>query len=253
METFVSRHFGDDLTGVGKLSDIATRFNPSVNGPLHLGHIYTALVNESFAQEHSGRFYVRWDDSHPLRVEAMGVELISRILEQQRYDMDWLGFTPHDYIKQSKVVDEVRAIISKQSAFRVLRDEPEPILARLISDGYMMTYPLTSMLTAEKVIMDSRISITHLIRGLDLFSEFSLYQYYCRCLELPQPKHIYLPRLKWQHGNMSKTLGSLTIANLRHNGYTPEDIRQLLSEACLLCPFDGWHLYNLKPAPYVDL
>ena len=30
---------------------IVTRFNPSCNGPLHVGHIMTLLVNEQFAHQ----------------------------------------------------------------------------------------------------------------------------------------------------------------------------------------------------------
>ena len=40
-----------------------TRFNPSTNGGLHLGHIYALLVNERFAHDRDGMFYVRFDDT----------------------------------------------------------------------------------------------------------------------------------------------------------------------------------------------
>ena len=107
------------------------------------------------------------------------------------------------------------------------------------------------MLTAEKVIMDYMQGITHLIRGVDLLSEYSLYQFYCRCLDIPMPKHIYLPRLRWSHGDMSKTMGARTIADLRHNGHTPQEVRDMIAEACLYCTSNGWSLDNIKGTPFL--
>ena len=37
-----------------------TRFNPTANGPLHVGHIYSALINETLAGP-AGKFIVRID------------------------------------------------------------------------------------------------------------------------------------------------------------------------------------------------
>lgn len=227
----------------------ATRFNPSVNGPLHLGHVYAALVNEAFAREHGGRFIVRWDDSHPLRIQSMGKERIANILQSQQRDLDWLEFQPDENIKQSDVIEDVRHRLRCKIPAHMLSDEVVVTTPRLLGNVYLQIYPLTPTLTAEKVLMDFDEGVTHLIRGVDLISEYSLYQYYCRLLEIPQPKHIYFPRLQWQHGDMSKTLGAKTVASLRDEYYTPQDVRDLVAKACLYHPPDGWSLYNIKGAP----
>ena len=39
-----------------------TRFNPTPNGALHLGHVYNILFNEQFAHNNGGKFYVRFED-----------------------------------------------------------------------------------------------------------------------------------------------------------------------------------------------
>lgn len=62
------------------------RFAPSPNGPLHLGHAYSALLNARFAAETAGRFLLRLEDIDPVRCrpdfERMALN-----------DLAWLGLT----------------------------------------------------------------------------------------------------------------------------------------------------------------
>ena len=41
---------------------IVTRFAPSPNGHLHLGHAYSAIVAHDLAQENGGKFLLRVED-----------------------------------------------------------------------------------------------------------------------------------------------------------------------------------------------
>jgi glutamyl-Q tRNA(Asp) synthetase len=66
------------------MSDPAFRFAPSPNGDLHLGHAYSALLNQRMAHEAGGRFLVRIEDIDTIRCTA---ELTRRVLE----DLAWLG------------------------------------------------------------------------------------------------------------------------------------------------------------------
>ena len=43
------------------------RFAPSPNGPLHLGHALSALLNFDMARESHGRFLLRMEDSDETR------------------------------------------------------------------------------------------------------------------------------------------------------------------------------------------
>ena len=43
-----------------------TRFNPSISGALHIGHLYMALVNEMEAHRTGGKFIVRVDDTQDI-------------------------------------------------------------------------------------------------------------------------------------------------------------------------------------------
>ena len=61
-----------------------TRFAPSPNGPLHLGHAYSAIVGHDLAAARGGAFLLRIEDIDGVRSQpAMG--------EQFRADLAWLG------------------------------------------------------------------------------------------------------------------------------------------------------------------
>src|ERR1700759_3899253 len=59
------------------------RFAPSPNGPLHLGHAYSALLNFDLARQSHGRFLLRIEDIDPARCRP---EFEAAIYE----DLAWL-------------------------------------------------------------------------------------------------------------------------------------------------------------------
>lgn len=61
-----------------------TRFAPSPNGPLHLGHAYAAVVAHDLARARGGRFLLRIEDIDGTRSRA---DLVPEILA----DLAWLG------------------------------------------------------------------------------------------------------------------------------------------------------------------
>jgi glutamyl-Q tRNA(Asp) synthetase len=65
---------------------IRTRFAPSPNGSLHLGHAYAAVVAHDLAREHGGQFLLRIEDIDGTRSRA---ELVPEVLA----DMAWLGLS----------------------------------------------------------------------------------------------------------------------------------------------------------------
>jgi glutamyl/glutaminyl-tRNA synthetase len=224
-----------------------TRINTTTNGALHLGHVYTALVNEAVSNETGGRFIVRFDDSNPAWVSVIGRDRMELIIKGQKEDMEWVGLRPSVWSNQSGIIDEVHKWISRRIG--LLPDDNSPTTPGIIGGEGLVLYPLTPTLTAEKVVMDWMEGTNLLIRGIDLITEYSLYQYYCRVFGLPEPRHIYLPRLKWAYGEMSKSAGSQTVCELRNSGYTPRQVRDRLETACLVLPSNGWTLDNLKGSP----
>lgn len=65
---------------------VVTRFAPSPNGELHLGHARSALVAYEWAKSRGGRFLVRIEDIDTARTRQ---SYITRIYE----DLRWLGLT----------------------------------------------------------------------------------------------------------------------------------------------------------------
>ncbi|GFE73069.1 tRNA glutamyl-Q(34) synthetase GluQRS [Novosphingobium sp. TCA1] len=63
---------------------IRTRFAPSPNGPLHLGHAYAAMVAHDLARDRGGEFLLRIEDIDGERSRA-------EFVEEFFLDLAWLG------------------------------------------------------------------------------------------------------------------------------------------------------------------
>jgi glutamyl-Q tRNA(Asp) synthetase len=93
---------------------VVTRFAPSPNGRLHLGHAFSALCAHDFARALGGQFHLRIEDIDGTRSRA---EHVAAIL----LDMDWLGLH-HDGAVQFQSQNIAR--------YEAARD-------RLIADGLL--------------------------------------------------------------------------------------------------------------------
>jgi glutamyl-Q tRNA(Asp) synthetase len=63
---------------------IVTRFAPSPNGPLHLGHAYSAIMAHDLAKERGDRFLLRVEDIDGIRSRP-------ELAREFRADLAWLG------------------------------------------------------------------------------------------------------------------------------------------------------------------
>ncbi|EKF17942.1 glutamate--tRNA ligase [Nitratireductor pacificus] len=73
---------------------VTVRFAPSPTGHIHIGNARTALFNWLYAQQHQGRFILRFDDTDRERSKAAYAEGIA-------HDLAWLGIRPDDTVSQS--------------------------------------------------------------------------------------------------------------------------------------------------------
>jgi glutamyl-Q tRNA(Asp) synthetase len=86
---------------------VRTRFAPSPNGALHLGHAYSALCAHDFARANGGEFLLRIEDIDGTRSRP---EHIDAILA----DMAWLGLVPDGRVQyQSQNVARYRRALEK--------------------------------------------------------------------------------------------------------------------------------------------
>lgn len=85
---------------------LVTRFAPSPNGHLHLGHAYSAIVGFDRAREAGGQFLLRIEDidgprSHP------------ELADEFRRDLEWLGLEWTEVPAQSTRLDSYQEAASK--------------------------------------------------------------------------------------------------------------------------------------------
>ena len=73
---------------------VRTRFAPSPTGELHIGGVRTALFNYLLAQQKSGQFILRIEDTDTKRNQE---EFVNNLYE----DLLWLGLKPKESIFQT--------------------------------------------------------------------------------------------------------------------------------------------------------
>ncbi|WP_228242599.1 tRNA glutamyl-Q(34) synthetase GluQRS [Porphyrobacter sp. GA68] len=78
----------------GARPGVVTRFAPSPNGMLHLGHAYSAIVAHDLAVQSGGRFLLRVEDIDGARSRP-------ELVDEFRADLGWLGLAWKEVAPQS--------------------------------------------------------------------------------------------------------------------------------------------------------
>lgn len=89
------------------------RFAPSPNGPLHLGHAYSALLNLDMARRLGGELLVRLEDIDTTRCREA---FVAPMLD----DLAWLGLPVDAPRRQSEHFGEYEAALARLEAKRLL-------------------------------------------------------------------------------------------------------------------------------------
>ena len=90
-----------------------TRFAPSPNGPLHLGHAYSAIVAHDLARERGGRFLLRIEDIDGARSRP-------ELAGEFRADLEWLGLEWEEVRAQSSRLASYAAAAERLRAMGLL-------------------------------------------------------------------------------------------------------------------------------------
>src|SRR6478752_7056478 len=90
-----------------------TRFAPSPNGPLHLGHAYSAIVAHDLARARNGRFVLRIEDIDGARSRP-------ELAEAFRADLAWLGLAWEEVAPQSARLASYAAAAERLRAMGLL-------------------------------------------------------------------------------------------------------------------------------------
>jgi glutamyl-Q tRNA(Asp) synthetase len=97
----------------GRSVEIVTRFAPSPNGPLHLGHALSAIVAHDLARAAGGRFVLRIEDIDGPRSRPEWAE-------EFRRDLAWLGLAWDEVPAQSTRLASYAAAADRLKALGVL-------------------------------------------------------------------------------------------------------------------------------------
>lgn len=92
---------------------ILTRFAPSPNGPLHLGHAYSAIVAHDRAARNNGEFLLRIEDIDGARSRP-------ELAQDFRADLAWLGLDYREVTPQSQRIANYRAAADTLRAMGLL-------------------------------------------------------------------------------------------------------------------------------------
>ncbi|MCX7305215.1 MAG: tRNA glutamyl-Q(34) synthetase GluQRS [Hyphomicrobiales bacterium] len=283
------------------------RFAPSPNGDLHLGHAYSALLNQQMAASVGGRLLLRIEDIDLARCTPQFEAGIAR-------DLEWLGIAWETPVRRQSehfeeyagllgrlIADdlvypafmsrgEVRAAIAEMEASgkgwprdpdgaplypgldkqlgkreRERRiKQGDPFAWRLDTDraaagiGAALTWTEFSDVTVGSVrnvaaepelwgdvvlarrdvatsynlsvVADDALQgVTHVARGLDLYSATAIHRLLQALLNLPEPLYHHHRLIAGPDGRkLSKSQHDTGIAALRSAGFSPNDIRRMV-------------------------
>lgn len=276
------------------------RFAPSPNGPLHLGHAYSAIFTADWARRMNGQFLLRIEDIDRARCKP---EFTEAIFE----DLAWLGLhwerpvmlqsarmdvyaeaaadlrarhliypcfcSRTEVAEHAAGVDPDGAPIYGGTCRHLADDEAEARIAagevpqwRLHTDYAadrlgVMTYSVAGPTPADRpqlryadphrwgdavivrketptsyhlsvVVDDAAQGITHVTRGRDMEAATNLHILLQRLLGLPSPIYSFHKLILDDAGRkLSKSKGSRSLAELRAEGWTPDDVRRAVGLA----------------------
>jgi len=112
---FIHEIIDEDIAN-GRYADrpACTRYPPEPNGYMHLGHAKAIFINYLTAKKYGGSFYLRFDDTNPVKEDVEYVESIKE-------DIRWLGaewdelFFASDYF--GKMYECAEELIKRGKAF----------------------------------------------------------------------------------------------------------------------------------------
>jgi glutamyl/glutaminyl-tRNA synthetase len=225
-----------------------TRFIPTVNGYLHLGHLYNCLVNQAEAQRSGGYFVIRFDDTQRAWNFKYTASELDNFKFTMKIDLQHFGIAPDRWSSQSDMMKQT-VDLAGLLHYDIPPDTYLDLETVEVIGHPESFYPANERLTAEHVLMDCIEGINLIVRGFDLITEAAAYLILAHRLGLPRTRHVYIPRLAFPGDVVSKTAGNFKLKEYRSAGDDPEEIIRNLALDCLIYPFGPWLLDNLQPHP----
>ncbi|MDP3704588.1 MAG: glutamine--tRNA ligase/YqeY domain fusion protein [Legionellaceae bacterium] len=174
---FIQQLITQDLT-TGKYKEIVTRFPPEPNGYLHIGHAKSICLNFGIANDYTGRCFLRFDDTNPLKEED---EFVHGIIE----DVRWLGF---DWCAETYSSDY----------YQQLHDFAVTLIQQGLAyvDSLSMEEIRAYRGTLQEPGRESPYRNRSVTENLDLFASM-------KAGEFPDGKHVLRARIDMKSGNIN--------------------------------------------------
>lgn len=233
-----------------------TRFNPTPTGPLHIGHLYMALVNEAEAHRSGGKFIVRVDDTHEYWIRKLGQKLLDQYSLEYRAQLS--RFMVIDVWHRQSSLPTPEEIIGEHPLLDMLPrprwwGEPGHVI-EWRTDINQQVWDYSPRPTFEKVVWDFHEGINLLIRGEDMVPEANLYSFFEAQLGLLRPHQVYLPRLMTKARQelaelgISKTFGTYQL-QAQLDKFGAEEVLNSLKKSCLIDTEGGFFVENITWNP----
>lgn len=228
-----------------------TRLSPTPGrvGSLHLGHIWLALLNREIAKAAGGMFLVRFEDVLAGEMDAViSDDVITAKCEVMLEELESLDLYPDEVIWQSE----------EEPVFRHLSlpgiDPEAPKIRKTRFTVFSDTGPITASVregnsTPYRVFSDALHHCDPIIRGRDLLPEDWLYDDICQRMGIDPPQRVYVPKLSFSEGVMSKSAGTACVDRLLGSGFSKNELIDAVRRSALKDPDGPVEVENIDPHP----
>lgn len=255
------------------MSKVVTRIAPSPTGKLHIGTARTALFNYLYAKKNNGEFFLRFEDTDQGRstkefekeieegLRWLGLNWDSKIVRQMDR-LDVYKKISEDLEKKKFVYKKDRALwfdvkkvlVSLKISGREVeaRREDKVIKSTLINlpeedlvqgkisgnveDFIIIRSNGIPTFHFAVVIDDNEFGVTHVIRGMDHFSNTPKHYLLYKILDYKLPRWAHIPlTLNEDKSKLSKRKGAVAVSDFRAEGYLQEALINFTA-------FLGWHI-----------
>ena len=224
---------------------VRVRFAPSPTGYLHLGSARTALFNWLYVRHVNGTLVLRIEDTDKMRSKE---EYLKEILEDLKWlGIDWDEGPFYQSKRQNLYTEEAIKILDKGLAYKegnaIIYKVPKSKTIKIndlvhgqiifntdeIKDQVLIKSDGSPAYNFACVIDDSKMNITHIVRGDDHISNTPKQIMFYEALSLKIPQFAHMPLMMGKDkAKLSKRHGGVSVAEYKHEGFLPEALANYL-------------------------
>lgn len=226
---------------------VVTRFAPSPNGSLHLGHAYSAIVAHDIARQRGGKFLLRIEDID-------GPRSLPDKPDEFREDLAWLGLDWEEVAPQSTRLDEYEEAAQYLLHEGLLypcsctRKEIEALTPRIGPEGAVYPGTCKGQALAPGKPVALRLDVERALASLDIDPDDLFWEDECHGTQIADPMpfgDVVLvrkdaPASYHLAATLDDAADGVTLVTRGEDLFTATHIHRLLQELLGL-PVPDWH------------